>query len=406
MPVGKLFKINKIKLDIYKDIIYNKNKNYLQERKKLMKSSTYKKNGNGKINNNTLKMGEIVMKSSTYKKVDGKVIKIDNKNNKLEDFNPESFLMECYNKLFNLITSGSNVTPFVKTKEFKESLQESLQDTLLKMIENKEYENHSNIAGLLRKNFYNRTLDKLRSETTYEIFKRDFSEYCQDSSYGVTKEFLNDMLIAVKTLLTISEYKLFKLYHIQGLTIEKITVKLDTNYSQVHRSIQWINSKIEKLNFNVCFDNRYVAHFSGKKKRQHKRKILTHKECIDLSGKINNIDTVDYTPTSTLERYNLDLHKLPYNSKQGGYKDITLDQSSYLQIASGGYSYNANRVIIQNVYSDSGIMPTNEIKESRCKAYRRKRYARIYKRNLKVFKAKENKERNLKNGRYLNYLND
>jgi hypothetical protein len=100
------------------------------------------------------------------------------------------------------------------------------------------------------------------------------------------------------------------------------------------------------------------------------------------------------------------LHKLPYNSKQGSFKDITLDQSSYLQIASGGYSYDAKRVIIQNVYSDSDIMPTFESKEKRFKAYRRKRYARIYQNNLKVFKAKENKKRNLKNGRYLDYLND
>jgi DNA-directed RNA polymerase specialized sigma24 family protein len=373
-----------------------------------MKSNTYKKNGKGKNDNNTLKNGENLMKSVTYKKVDGKVVEIVINNNKLEDFNPEKFLMDCYSKLFNLITNGSNVTPFVKTKEYKESLQESLQDTLLKMLENKEYKNHSNIAGLLRKNFYNRTLNILRSETTYLIFKRDYSEYCQDSSNGVTKQFMDEMLIAVKSLLLVSEYQLFKLYHIQGLTIEKIAVKINSTYGQVHRSIQWINTKIEKLNFSTCFDSRYTAHFSGKKKRQHKRKIMTHKEVIELSSKVDNIAIDDYSPASTLERYNLDLHKLPYNAKQGSYKDIMIDKSSYHTIANGNFTYNEVNHVIQNVYANSCIIPTFEVKEKRHIAYRRKRYARQYQNSLKKFKVykKESLSLVLKNGKYLDYMTD
>ena len=114
------------------------------------------------------------MKTGTYKKVNGKVEKISNKVNKLEVKTDLDHLMLAYDGLFKLIDSGSNVVNFVKTREYKEGLLDSLQVVMVQLLENKKYIDHKNITGLLRKAFYDRTIDLIRYENTYEIFGASF----------------------------------------------------------------------------------------------------------------------------------------------------------------------------------------------------------------------------------------
>jgi transposase len=284
---------------------------------------------------------------------------------------------------------------------------DSLQTVMAEILTINDYQNKPNIKGYLKKCFFNRVVDEIRHETTYEIFKKDFSEYCQDSSHGVTKIYFNEMILNIKQVLLVSEFEIFKLYHVAGMSSEKIAKKLDYCQKTIINRVKTINDKIEDLHFKNCFDNRYVSHFSGKKKRQHKRKIMTKKEIIELSGMPYDIAIDDYSKQAELVRYNLDLEKLPY-SQAHGIKDIMIDKSSYHTIANGNFVYNQVNHVIQNVYSNSCILPISEVKEKRHITYRKKRYARKYQNSLRKFKVDDKIDNSLtlKNGRYLQYLTD
>ena len=325
------------------------------------------------------------MKTGTYKRQNGKVVEIEinsNDNSNLVDNDPLTALLAEYQTIFNHIDKGSNVVNFVKTKEYKQGLLDCLQETIAKLIDSKEYENHVNIKGLLRKAFYNRTIDNLRYESTYLIFKQDFSEYCQDMNYGVTKQYLNEMMLTVKQVLSEYEYKIFKLYHIKGFTIKDIAKQYDSSYSDIQRTIVNIGNKIvgtekrQGLKFSCLFDNRYVSHFSGKKKRQHKRKVLTKKEIIQKSSNVAHIDIENYSPMESIKPMTIPSNKALSYSTKGYFK-----RHKYgIDIISGNEIDKDIEYISTLTYGNSNALDYNPVFKN---AYRHKRAIRQYNRNMK-----------------------
>ena len=351
------------------------------------------------------------MKTTCYKKTGNGIEKISNDFNKLESNSPETVLMDCYQHLFNLIDKGSNVLYFVKTSEYKESLKDILQDILIDLLQSKEYLDYQdNIKGLLDKRLSDRTKNNIRKEVTFDIFKQDFSDFVAEQTYGVTKQYLFEMLLEIKSLLTKSEYEIFKAYHVKGYSMEKIANNLKTYKVDISRQIKLIGDKIIGTNkrnglcFKTLFDSRYIAYQSQGKKRQHKREVLTRKKVIELSGKAYNIDKSNYIPPIKESLLPLDFTKLPYTPKHG-LKDILIDKSSYHVIANGNFVYNKVNVVIQNVYQNSCTIDM-PITVYNSKEYRRKREVRKYYRTLKKFKVEKSFDLSLKHGRYLSYLTD
>ena len=326
------------------------------------------------------------MKSVTYKKTDKGIIEVNNSDFDNNEIDNLSILMAEYEVLNKKIRYGSRVVNFVKTKEYKQSLEDSLQNVIMELLESKEYENHNNVRGLLRKAFYNRSIDSLRHESTYEIFKLDFSEYCQNKNYGITKQFLDEMLLTIKEILTSEQYKIFKLYHIKGLTLKEIAKEFDTSFQVIDYQLKKIGNKIigdgnkyDGLKIACLVDGRYTSHNTGKKRRQHKRKQLTQKQIIKLSGKPYHLSIDDYQKPLPIKRDKLDLSKLPHTDKQN-IKEFKIDKSSYMVVASNNYIYNKQEVFVSNVYQESIVLPCNNPYRNN---YRYKRACRIAARQYK-----------------------
>jgi RNA polymerase sigma factor (sigma-70 family) len=225
------------------------------------------------------------MKTDTYKRIDGKVEKLNDFNN-LENSH-EAVLMAEYQDLFDKITNGSKVVNFIKTREFKDSLQDVLQEVTTKVLQDGKFLEIpiSEIKIFLKGCFIKKVISRLDSETRYNIFKRDNLDLIiEDKESGITQEYISECLIAIKNLLSESQYKLFSLYHIKGYTMEEIALQLSTNKMEISRKIKSISIKIEDLKISYLYENRYLAYTSHKKKRQHKRKVLSRKEIIELSG--------------------------------------------------------------------------------------------------------------------------
>lgn len=318
------------------------------------------------------------MKTGTYKKTDKGIVEISNNNSTLEVKDDMAVLLDEYQTIFNLIDKGSNVISFVKTSEHQDSLLDSLQIAIAKLLNTKEYINHVNIRGLLRQALYNRTIDNIRHEGTYLTFREDYSEYCQDSAYGVTKQYLNEMMLSVKEILTVSEYQIFKLYHVKDLTYQDIADKLDSNISDVYRQVKWINHKIagkdNPLNLKCLYDERYVAYQSQGKKRQHKRKVLTQKEIIELCDKPYKLALDKYKESEKFKPENIPANKalqfptinyFPVKRNDFGLVNETKEEIEYVSTLAYTGSY----------------LPY-EVKGYSSKEYRRKRYVRQYQRTL------------------------
>ena len=322
------------------------------------------------------------MKTATYKKTGKGIIKIEEKdfNN---NFDSKTVLLSEYQTLFNKICKGSNVLNFVKTSEYKEGLSDVLQDIMTNLIESREYENYDKkqIKNLLYQRLSDRVIDNFRKESTFDIFKNDYTEYVEDASYGVTRQYLHEMLLEVKTRLTLSEYKIFELYHVKGYSSYQIAESLKTSQSDIARSIKKINDKIigtdkiDGLCFKTLFDTRYVAYNTGKKKRQHKRKVLTRKEIINLSGKVRHIDKESY-----IEPIKIEKESIPEN------KCLQYPTINYFKREKYNHSYISGTDIqieyISTLVYGKSTLPV-EIKGYSSKEYRRKRYVRKYTRNLK-----------------------
>jgi predicted DNA-binding protein YlxM (UPF0122 family) len=225
------------------------------------------------------------MKTDTYKRIDGKVEKLNDFNN-LENSH-EAVLMAEYQDLFDKITNGSKVVNFVKTNEFKESLQDVLQDVVTVILQDGKYLEIpvNEIKIFLKGCFIKRVINKIDMETRYNIFKRDNLELIIDNKEsGITQEYISACLVEIKNLLSKSQYELFFMYHVEGYSMEAIALQLNSNKMDVSRKLKSIGNKIENLKIAYLYENRYLAYTSHKKKRQHKRKVLTKQEVIDLSG--------------------------------------------------------------------------------------------------------------------------
>lgn len=306
------------------------------------------------------------MKSSTYKKVDGKVVEIGNNISNLEK-SPLDKLLAIYQDLFNRINNGSQVVNFTKSKEYKESLLDCLQNVMIKILEKNEYQDMENLKGYFKKCFYDRYIDNIRFESTYDIFRQDFSEYCQNPDFGISKQYLDEMILSIQKILSISQFKIFKLYHIKGYTMQTIADKLNTYKVDISRQVTNINNRIAGdkniLNFACIFDNRYVSHFSGKKKRQLKRKVLTHKEYIDLSSKPYNLDISDYNPPSDYIPESIPENKaMAYPTKQ--YYRVKKENFSYCNGNADKESYFfISNLVLGNAKIDKHIRTNEYIKD-------------------------------------------
>ena len=329
------------------------------------------------------------MKTSTYKKTDKGIEKISNDFDKLEVNDNQTVLLSKYQTLFNKIDKGSKVLSFVRTSENKDSLMDCLQNVMVKILAEKNLNDIDDISKYFNKMFSDRYKDYIRVESRYDIFKTDNLEHVIESKEsGITKEYINQCLIEIKAILSISEYNLFKLYHIKGYKQKEIAIKLNTNDFNINRQIKALNNKLDNLKIAYLYDNRYVSHNTGKKKRSHKRSVLTQKQVIELSGKPYKIDKDNYQESIPLKSIPLDTSKLPY-SKGHGMKDIIIDKSSYMVIYNGNAIYQEKKIVIQNVY-DKSIVLDIPVKKYSAKEYRRKRYVRKYRRSLKVVQAYKN----------------
>jgi len=334
------------------------------------------------------------MKTDTYKKTDNGIEKIGNDFNKLNDNNPLTVLLAEYEDLFHKIQYGSNVTNFVRTKEYKEGLQDSLQWTMAEILESKVYEKHDNIPALLKTVFYKRTMNNMRNENTYKIFIEDFSEYVQSKNYGVTKEYLSEIMVEVKKALSVSQYEIFELYHLKDYSIEDIRDKRNMTFYSVQSQVRAINNKLDKLKVVHFFDTRYTSYNSPKKKRQHKRKVMTWKEYQELSGNTYQINEVDYIPTEKLITNNngskgYSTSKLPYSIAQSR-KDIALDHTVKTQICNEVEVMKQDKAFLTGIYSDS-YLPYEKPKhiKQRMNKYQSKKFKRIYIRQHGIEKYRE-----------------
>ena len=325
-------------------------------------------------------IGENTMKTIAYKKTEnGKVEKI----NPVKVIDNETALLDKYETLFNKIDKGSPVLSFVRTKENQHGLMDCLQSVMVKILAEKNLEDIKDVSAYFNKMFSDRYKDQIRTESRYEIFKTDNLDHVIESrENGITQDYINECLTAIKGLLTVSEYKLFTLYHVKGYRQNEIAVKLDTYPMVINRKVKNLNNKLETLKINYLYENRYVAYQSQGKKRQHKRSVLTEKQIKELSGKTYHVAIENYQESKRLIPKGLDQSKLPY-SKAHGLKDIQLDKSSYMVIANGNFAYNEKVEIIQNVKQDSDIIHNeNKANYKLANNYRVKRVKRIRDRKI------------------------
>ena len=329
------------------------------------------------------------MKSIAYKRTENGIEQINNDFNNLNENSPETALMAVYEDLFNKIDKGSMVLMNVRTKEYKESLIDSLQSVMAKTLEDKGYLKAKDMNHFLRKCLLNRFLDNYRMETRYNVFKNDNLDLIiDDKENGITKEFIKTCLIEIKNILNDNDYKIFKLYHIKGFKIQDIVNKLDSSIGNIHRAITRISNKIDHLKISYLYDIRYTSYNSQKKKRQHKRKVMTKKEYRDLCGIGYRVAIDDYQEQKPFNPEPIDSNKIPFNPIQSCYHEVVIDKRIMTQIADTG-TLDKDSQFLRNVYTNS-YLPIPDKPKYSFKEYRRKKYLRLYLRNIRIGIAKEN----------------
>lgn len=322
------------------------------------------------------------MKSIAYKKTENGIEKIDNDFNNLNNNSPESVLLAVYEHLFNKIDKGSNVLMNVKTSEYKDSLIDNLQSVMVKILAEKSYLQAKDMNSFLRKCLFNSFLNSIDRETRYNIFKTDNLDLIIDSKEnGITKDYINECLIEIKNILSDSEYKIFRLYHVKGYTLKEIEVKLEIAYGTLVNRIRLIGNKIDKLKISYLYENRYLAYNTGKKKRQHKRKVMTRKEYQELCGITFKVAIEDYQEQKEFNPEPIDSNKIPFTSIQSCYHEVVIDKRIQTQIADIG-TLDRDSQFLRNTYSNSNLT-YSQTKSYSAKNYRMKKYQRIYNRNLK-----------------------
>lgn len=247
------------------------------------------------------------MKSSTYKKTADGIVKIDSNINKLELNKSDMFLKAYQQAILDVSNKRYTFT--------MENLQDAITAILgrLNDIEISEYKEiyHYLISACSKREKYS-----IRQSISFDLMKDIQCEYFIENS-GINQTYILEVINEIKKVLLISEYKVFNLYHVKGYTQKQIAVKLDSNQTDISRILETVLRKIENLKISYLYENRYIAYQSKKKKRQHKRKVLTQKEVIELCGEISKVKISDYKPSEKLQSNNIPSNKgLSYPTKQ------------------------------------------------------------------------------------------
>lgn len=336
-----------------------------------MKTCTYTKTGKSEIQINNLKTGENLMKTATYKRTGKGIVEITNENNNLEDL----FLM-AYNQAYSDIKRGRYTFTL-------ENLQDAIT-AILERIETIELDGYQAVYHYLISACSRREKTSIRQAMSLDLMKNIQCEYFIENS-GISDVYISEILLEIKRILTLSELEIFNLYHVEGYTQKEIAEKLDTYRIDILRKLDTINRKIENLKVSYFFDCMYVAYQSQKKKRQHKRKVLQHKDYIALSGSVIGINKTDYKEQKPLKLVNIPANKalqyptINYFIRE---KNNTFDY------------YNAGKeteYVSTLTYTKSKLSVETRLYSA--KNYRLKKSARIYKRTLKIMrKEKETRE--------------
>ena len=297
------------------------------------------------------------MKSATYKRENGKVIEIKSESSNLGNNDAEAVLLAKYEDLFNQIDKGSQVVSFIKTKEYKDSLIDILQNCMVKILSKNEYKTHVNPAYLLKKIFYDRCIDYLRTEQSYSIFKQDNLDLVvENRESGITENYIQQCITEIKNILSVTEYKIFTLYHVNGYTMQEMETKIDMSYGSINSMVNTVNNKIDKLKIAYLYNCRYATYNSQGKKRQHKRKVLTRKEIIELCGMPYKISIELYQSSQVESSKEVIPHNkcLSYGTKQ--YFKVSSNDTN--QIADLGINAGkAEYLIDSNTYGNAKVLP-------------------------------------------------
>jgi predicted DNA-binding protein YlxM (UPF0122 family) len=228
---------------------------------------------------------------------------------------------------------------------------------MVKVLADKSYLDIRDMNVFLRKCLMNRFLDMVKTESRHNIFKTDNLELIvENKESGITENYINQCIMEIKNILTETEYKIFRLYHIKGYTIKEIENKIDMSHGAIYNLIQKVNNRIDKLKIAYLYENRYLAYDSHKKKRQHKRKVLTRKEIIEKSGVPHRISQEVYADSQVVvNQESIPFNKcLSYPTKQ--YYKVSSNDSN--QIADMGLNSGKTEYLIDSMtYGNAKILP-------------------------------------------------
>ena len=274
--------------------------------------------------NNLMVMEDLSMKSATYKKQNGKVVEIINNNSTLEDR-----FLNAYNQAVIDIKRGRYTFTL-------DSLQDAIT-AILSRIDSIELASQDSAYHYLISACSKREKHCIRQAISFDLMKDIQCEYFIENS-GISETYVSEAIQAIKGRLTDNEYQVFSLYHIAGYTLNEVALKLDTYHKDIAKKLEVIAGKIDTLKIAYLYDNRYVAYQSKKKKRQHKREVLQHKDYIKLSGMVFKGDIENYKP---IENNPIDIPK---------EKCLSYATKEYFEIKATDYAYrdetNTNEFIL------------------------------------------------------------
>ena len=384
-----------------------------------MKSSTYSKNGKGKIEINTLKGKENPMKSDSYglwaeygfkiwkSGIYGNAPKLQVKNDKRDN----------RNELKNEFTIAYQiVSKEIYKYRFNMDLLQDVMVSILNKIDNLELEESP--LNYLKRACILRWKDDVREEIRHNLLS-DKSTKEVDINSGISKEFISEMLDDIKTVLKPLDWTIFELYHIKGHTLQAIAKSLNISaFKTIANKLKRISDRIEKLNFADLVESRYILH-TNKSKHNHistfERKELANEMDIEYKKQFEGIgykiDKSEYIPQ---KKNGYIRPKFNWNEKQGNYKEFKIDDCAYTIGNETNYIYHKLTGYARNVMSDSDTLNIPKAikwqnlskvygKKINVSNYRIKKFKKLYPNN-KINKQVKEYSRYLKYGRYLQYL--
>ncbi len=273
---------------------------------------------------------EMVINSNGYKRGEnGEVEKINNINDLEQSF------LNGYNKLISEIKNGRYTFTLI-------NLQDAITAILGRLNEILEVSSDSDAYKYLVSACARREKYEIRQSISYDLMKNIQCEYFIDGN-GISETYIAEVLIEVKRVLNSKEYRLFSLYHIKGYTLIEVSETMKESKSKIHRQLEVIANKIDNLKIAYLYDNKYVNHNSGKKKRQHKRSQLSMAEIKDLAGISHKVAIEDYEPMTFKPVYPSKEQANYFPTKQ--YYKTSRNDFGYINEGESDYFFTSNLVM-------------------------------------------------------------